>query len=356
MKRPAPRSYLHNLPAYIGGKSKIAGKSEVIKLSSNENPQGPCPGALQAYQAARALHRYPQDGAAALCEALAAHHGIAASQIICGAGSDDVIRMLMLAYVGPGDEVIHTAHAFAMYAIYAAQHGATPVSAAETDLRADVDTILQQVTPRTRLVCLANPNNPTGTYLPKTEIHRLRAALPEEVILLLDGAYAEYLTHADYADGMELVETTNTVAMRTFSKAYGLASLRVGWGYGPQPIIESMYKTRSPFNLTQAAIDAAIAALSDQTYLAAHLEQNAREKQRLEEAIERHNALTLCPTEGNFSLVKCEDAAELNRHLLAHGIIVRELANYGLSDHLRISIGTAEEITALIDALKAWRG
>lgn len=352
MAAPTPKHYLDAISPYVGGKSKGASGAPVIKLSSNENPFGCSPKALAAYNAtADKLFRYPEDGCASLREAIQAQHGFAPDQLICGAGSDDIIRMIIHAYAGVGDEVLFPEHAFLMYRIYTQQTGATPVTAPEKNLTTDVDALLAAVTANTRIVFVANPNNPTGSYIPSSEIHRLRAALRDDIILVLDGAYTEYMHAADYTDGSELVATSNTLITRTFSKVYGLPALRVGWGYAPKPIIDAMYKVRGPFNVSQPAINAAIAALSDQEFIATCVQQNAQQREVLGAAFSKMG-LHVYPSYGNFILIECGDKAPaINQHLLSRNIIIREVANYGLPHALRISIGTPDENAALIAAL-----
>lgn len=362
MQPPAPpkaNAFLADIDRYVGGKSTLDYDGEIIKLSSNENPYGPSPDALEAFHASTRLARYPEDGALGLREALGEAHGFPVDQLICGAGSDDIIRMLCHAYAAPGAAVIHSAHGFAMYRIYAKQYGAETISVAEQGLRADVDALLKAVTPQTKLLFLANPNNPTGSVLPAREIHRLRAGLRGDVILALDGAYGEYLRAEDaYSDGRELVADSNTVVFHTFSKAYGLASLRIGWAYGPKAIIDTLYKVRSPFNLSQPALNAAIAALRDATYLREHVARNHRER----EALARELAalgFTVHPSAANFVLIECADApgrsaADLNRFLQRHGLIVREVDGYGLPHCLRISIGTEAQNRRLLEVVRDW--
>lgn len=353
MKAPAPKAYLAAISPYVGGKSKSASGAPVIKLSSNENPFGCSPKALAAYNATAAtLFRYPEDGCASLREAIYSHTGFATDQLICGAGSDDIIRMIIHAYAGAGDEVLFPEHAFLMYRIYTQQSGATPVTAPEKNLTTDVDALLAAVTPRTRVMFVANPNNPTGSYISSSEIYRLREHLRDDMILVLDGAYAEYMDAPDYTDGAELVATTNTLITRTFSKVYGLPALRVGWGYAPKPIIDAMYKVRGPFNVSQPAINAAIAALSDQEFIAQCVQQNAQQREVLSAAFSAMG-FHVYPSFGNFMLIECGDKAPaINQYLLSQNIIIREVANYGLPHALRISVGTADENAALIAAMK----
>lgn len=350
---PQPKAGITSISPYVGGKSKLAGVARTIKLSSNENPWGPSPKAAEAYKAqADELHRYPDGGHAALREAIAEAHGLPAEQLICGAGSDELLGLLVHAYAGPGDEVLYTQHGFLMYKIYTLGNGATPVEAPEKNLTADVDALLAKVTERTKIVFLANPNNPTGTTIPTREVARLRAALPPQVILGLDAAYAEYLDDADYDAGGALVrDGGNTVMFRTFSKIYGLPALRLGWAYGPAHIIDIMNRVRSPFNVNAPALAAGIAAVKDQEYVAEMRRKNAEERARLVQSLAQ-KGFEAVPSQTNFVLVKFgAKTSEVNQKLAAEGLIVREVAGYGLPDYLRISIGTTEENTLLIDAI-----
>lgn len=351
--QPQPKAGITSISPYVGGKSKVEGVSRTIKLSSNENPWGPSPKAAEAYaEAAAHLHRYPDGGHAALREAIAEIHGLPADQLICGAGSDELLGLLVHAYAGPGDEVLYTQHGFLMYKIYTLGNGATPVAAPEKNLTADVDALLAAVTERTKIVFLANPNNPTGTLIPTSEVRRLRAGLPEHVILGLDAAYAEYITDPAYDAGQALVaEGGNTVMFRTFSKIYGLPAVRLGWAYGPAHIIDIMNRVRSPFNVTAPALAAGIAAVRDQAYIADMRRRNEAERERLVQSLTQ-KGVEVVPSQTNFVLVKFGvNAAEVNQKLAAQGLIVREVAGYGLPEYLRISIGTTEENTLLIDAI-----
>jgi len=353
-KQPQPKPGITAISPYVGGKSKADGVARVIKLSSNENPWGPSPKAVAVYQAeATHLHRYPDGGHAALRAAIGEVHGLEASQLICGAGSDELIGMLVHGYAGAGDEVLYSAHGFLMYRIYTQANGATPVTAPEKNLTADMDALLTAVTPRTKIVFLANPNNPTGTLIPFSEIRRFRAALPEEIILGLDAAYAEYLTAEDgYEDGISLVRAgTNTVVFHTLSKIYGLPALRLGWAYGPAAIIDIMNRVRSPFNVNAPALAAGVAAIHDQAYVADMRAKNTLERSRVSQAIAAMG-YTVVPSHANFLLVNFgTQAAAVNTHLAAHGLIVRDVTGYGLPEYLRISIGTTEENTLLLAAL-----
>ncbi len=354
-KLPTAKHGVMQISPYVGGKSKVDGAVKPLKLSSNENPWGPSPKAKAAFEReAQNLHRYPDGGHLALREAIGAAYNLPASQVICGAGSDELIGILVHAFAGAGDEVLFHEHAFLMYRIYTLANGATPVAAGEKNLTVDVDALLDAVTEKTKIVFVANPNNPTGSMIPFTDIKRLRARLPEQVILGLDAAYAEYMEHADYADGCELARTSNTVVFHTFSKIYGLSGLRLGWAYARAEIIDIMNRVRSPFNVNTPALAAGIAAVLDQDYIASMRQKNSLERARVTQAIAALG-YTIVPSHTNFLLVKFGTEVEaMNRHLMARGIIVREVANYGLPEYLRISIGTTEENTVLLDALASF--
>ena len=354
---PTPKSGITAISPYKPGKSKAEGATRIIKLSSNENPWGPSPAATTAYAAEAAhLHRYPDGAHTALREAIAESQNLPAEQLICGSGSDELIGMMVHAYAGAGDEVLYSQHGFLMYKIYAQGNGATPITAPEKNLTADVDSLLAAVTPRTKILFLANPNNPTGTVIPFSEVRRLRAKLPEHIILGLDAAYAEYIDRPDYEDGRSLVaEGSNTVVLHTFSKIYGLPGLRLGWAYATAPIIDIMNRVRSPFNVNAPALAAGIAAMKDQAYITKMREVNAAERTSLTAAITKLG-YSVVPSDTNFILIKFgTEVSAVNTHLAAQGLIVREVAAYGLPEYLRISIGTTEENQLLIAALTAYR-
>lgn len=356
MSNPTPKPGITDIKPYVGGKSKAEGAMRVIKLSSNENPWGPSPKATAAYAANAAyLNRYPDGGHADLRAAIAETYKLPETQLICGSGSDELIGMLVHAYAGTGDEVLFTEHGFLMYRIYALSNGATPITAPEKNLTANVDALLAAVTPRTKIIFLANPNNPTGTTIPFNEVRRLREGLPSNVILGLDAAYAEYAEGDDYEDGCSLVAAgTNTVVFHTFSKIYGLPGLRLGWAYAPPAIIDILNRVRSPFNVTAPALAAGIEAVCDQAYIQKMRAVNAQERGRVSAAIAALG-YQVVPSTANFILVKFDaQTAAINAHLTAHGLIVREVAGYGLPQYLRISIGTTEENTLLIDAITAY--
>src|SRR5271156_2241787 len=277
-QRPIPRPGVHAIKPYVPGKSSAPGVARIHKLSSNETPLGPSPKAIAAYNGVAAhLEGYPDGAATKLREAIGRAFGFDAARIVCGAGSDDLLNLLARAYLADGDEAIHTTHGFLVYPIATLGAGATPVVAAEKNHAADVDAILSAVTERTRIVFLANPNNPTGTYVPFDEVKRLHRELPPHVLLVLDAAYAEYVRRNDYEAGIELVATSDNVVMcRTFSKIHGLAALRLGWLYGPAHVVDALNRIRGPFNLSTAAIDAGIAAIGDGAYIEAARAHNER--------------------------------------------------------------------------------
>ncbi len=353
-----PQPGIMEIELYQGGSSKIAGRDDVIKLSSNENPFGPGDLARQAYaRAGHDLHRYPSTDHARLRAAIARHFSLDASRIICGAGSDEIITFLCQAYAGSGDEVLYSAHGFLMYRISALAAGATPVTAPERDRCTDVDALLAAVTPRTRLLFIANPNNPTGTMVPLAEIERLARNLPPQVLLVLDGAYAEYVD--GYDGGAALVDGCENVVMtRTFSKLFGLGGLRVGWGYGPQHVIDVLNRLRGPFNLSNVQQDVAEAALGDKTHLARSLSENARLRDWLVEKI-ADMGLAADRSHANFVLARFPDAAlasACNDALLAEGLIVRQVGSYGLPDCLRITVGDESACRRVVHAMASFIG
>ncbi|MEX1110073.1 MAG: histidinol-phosphate transaminase [Dongiaceae bacterium] len=350
--KPVPRPGILDVAAYVGGEHSLPGVNRVIRLASNENPLGPSEKAMAAYRdLASELHRYPDGGAAALRRALGAAYKIDPARIVCGAGSDELIGLLVRAYAGVGDEVLYSRHGFLMYAISARTVGAVPVAAPERDMHADIDALLAHVTPRTKIVFIANPNNPTGTWLPAGEIARLRRHLPENVLLVIDAAYAEYMVEPDYEPGIKLVESHENVVMtRTFSKIHGLASLRIGWAYCAPAIADILHRVRGPFNVSAPALAAAEAALADIAHVEHSRTHNAKWRQWF---LEKLTALGFeaWPSGGNFLLVRFPDVDEAVRHLNARGVIPRRMASYGLPDCLRITIGTGEDMEAVVEAL-----
>lgn len=343
---------------YVGGEASAPGANRIVRLASNENPLGASPRAQAAYQALSGeLHRYPDGGAQGLRAAIARGEGLDPARIVCGAGSDELIALLVRAYAGPGDEVLYSAHGFLMYPIAAKTAGAAAVAAPERGLRADVDALIARAGPLTRLLFLANPNNPTGSYLPVAEIERLRAGLPDHVLLVVDAAYAEYVEAADYAAGAALVEAHDNVVMtRTFSKIHGLAALRLGWAYCPPAVADVLNRVRGPFNVSQAAQAAGVAALADRDHVDRSRRHNARWREWLSAELSGLG-LRPHPSVGNFLLVGFPEgprrAAEAAAALKAEGILVRAMESYGLPDCLRITIGTEAETRAVAEALRA---
>jgi histidinol-phosphate aminotransferase len=346
---PVPGPGILDIAPYVGGDAKLEGFERPIRLASNESALGPSPKAVAAYRAlAGEIHRYPDGGADELRHALGAHHDLDPERIVCGAGSDELIGLLLRAYAGPDTEVLYSRHGFMMYPIGAQAVGATPVAVPERDLTADVDAILAHVTPRTRIVFIANPNNPTGTYLSSSEMARLHAGLPRHVVLAIDAAYAEFVNRNDYEPGIKLVDAAdNVVMLRTFSKIYALAGLRLGWGYFPRAIADVLNRVRGPFNVSAPALAAGVAALEDTEALAKARAHNDRWQPWLNERIA---ALGLDPTPsvGNFVLPRFPEngkhtADAACAFLQKHGILIRKMGGYGLPHAVRITVGTGEE-------------
>src|SRR5580700_6333056 len=302
--RPLPRPGVLDIEAYVPGKSSAPGVDKVFKLSSNETPLGPSPKAIAAYKSAgERLEEYPDGSAGELREAIGRAFGLDPDRIVCGAGSDDLLHLLAYAYLVDGDEAIHTTHGFLIYPIVTLGAGAKPIVVPETNYTADVDGILAAVTKRTKLVFLANPNNPTGTYLPFDEVKRLHRSLPPGVLLVLDAAYAEYVRRNDYEAGIELVATSDNVVMcRTFSKIYGLAALRLGWLYGPAHVVDAVNRIRGPFNVNAAAMAAGVAAIQDSAHLEAARAHNEKWLAWLNAEI-RKLGLVVTPSVANFVLI-----------------------------------------------------
>ena len=359
-RAPAPRPGILDIAAYVPGKSALPGTGPIVKLSSNETPLGPSPKALEAFHGeAPKLARYPDGSARLLREALAAQHNLDAARIVCGTGSDELLNLLAVAYLGPGDEAIYSEHGFLVYKFAILARGATPVVAPETNHTADVDAILARVTPATRMVFLANPNNPTGTYLPISEVQRLHAGLPSDVMLVLDAAYAEYVLADDYEAGAAFASAHENVVMtRTFSKIYGLASLRLGWAYCPNAIADTLNRIRGPFNVTGPSIAAGVAAVQDRGHVEAAIAHNEAWLGRTAEELERLGLATT-PSAANFLLVHFPDtsgrtALEADEFLLQRRIILRRVEAYGFPNALRMTIGTEEENAAALDALRGF--
>ena len=360
-----PRDGIHGISRYKGGKGSQA--IGAIKLSSNESPLGPSDKAIKAYiDSAKSLSIYPDGNSTLLKEKIAELHNINVNNIICGAGSDEILNLIACAYLMPGDEVIYSEHAFLLYKIITLTNNGTPIAAKEVGLKANIDNIISCVTKKTKIVFIANPNNPTGSYLNKNELYELRDRLPERVLLVIDGAYAEYAQEEDYIDGKSLIsETVNTVMTRTFSKVYALAALRIGWAYAPSHIIETLNKIRGPFNLSTAAINAGAAAIEDQDHVKKSVDFNTKEKITL---LEEYGEIMIPAIGGaaNFLLLDLtnidfinfmgdEELSEnMNKYLIQNNIYVRNVADYGLSCHLRITIGKKEQNSFVLEKIKQY--
>lgn len=355
---PQPRPGVTDIAIYVPGKSRVPEGVKLHKLSSNESPLGPSKHAIAAATEATAnMQDYPDGSSTQLRDAIAAAHGLNADNIICGNGSDELLSLLANTYLDKGDEAVFTEHGFLMYRIAILSAGGKPVVVKEQNCRADVDAILAAVTERTKLVFLANPNNPTGTYLPIDEVRRLHAGLPSNVVLVIDAAYAEYVRRNDYESGIEMVSgNSNVIMTRTFSKIYGLAALRIGWAYGPKEMIETLNRVRGPFNVNSAAIAAGTAAIQDKS----HLEQSiAHNDEWLEKATNGLEALGLevTPSVGNFVLIHFPDeagktAAEADQFLTERGFVLRAVGGYGFPNSLRMTLGTEAANQGVLAALK----
>ncbi len=350
------RPGIMNIKPYIQGSSSVKGVKNIIKLSSNETPFGPSPKAIKAYKDfVPLLHRYNEGSCYELRKTIGKVHRISPEKIVCGAGSDELIALITQAYAGPGDEIIYTEHGFLMYPISAMRAGAVPVKANEKNLRTDINAILKKVNGKTKIVFIANPNNPTGSYVTRTELKELRKKLPGNVLLVIDSAYAEYVGKKDYTAGIDIVDDgDNTVMLRTFSKIYGLASLRMGWAYCPSSIADVLHRVRGPFNVSGPAQAAAIAAIEDKSFTEKNRRHNDKWVKTLTKEIEKIG-FKVYPSVGNFILVgfgNKKKAGEVDAYLKKNGIIVRQMEAYGLPQCLRFSIGLDSENKKVLKVLK----
>lgn len=359
---PEPKPGILEISPYVAGKAKAAGFADPIKLSANENPLGCSPAAQRAYEAvAGRLNLYPDPRATPLREAVARRYGLEPERLIFGIGSDEIFGLVCQTFCRPGDNVVQFASGFFAYRIAGRAAGAEVRFAPEDDLRRSVDCLLAEVDERTRVIFLDNPGNPNGAWVPADEVRRLLDALPPTVILLLDGAYAEFLSDPNYEDGLRLArEAPNVIATRTFSKLHGLAALRVGWAYASEPVISAMDRIRAPFNTSIPGQLACAEALFDEDFQHRSLELVEQWRPWLAQQI-GGMGFEVYPSATNFVLVRFPDrpgrtAAEVDAHLAARGVLVRGLANYGLPDFLRITVGTEHQNRALIDALAALPG
>lgn len=354
-----PRPGLLDITPYKPGASAPKG---AVKLSSNENALGASPKATEAFKAAgTSLHLYPDGGATKLREAIGEEEGIDPARIVCGAGSDELLQLIGRAYLEPGDKVVQNEYGFLVYSLVARQCGAELVSAKESHCRADVDTLLEAAGEDAKIVFLANPNNPTGSYIPKSEVVRLREGLPEDTLLVLDSAYTEFVDTPDYSSGMEMVdEYPNTVVTRTFSKIHGLAGVRLGWMYGPAEIVDVIHRVRGPFNVNLPAIEAGTAAIRDRAFMAKSKAHNDQWLAYLQQQI-GGLGFEVTPSVCNFVLVHFPDepgksAADADRFLSERGLVVRQLQPYGLPNALRITVGQEDANRRVVEALGAFRG
>ncbi|TXR46468.1 histidinol-phosphate transaminase [Phyllobacterium endophyticum] len=355
--RPTPKAGILDVAAYVPGKEHAPGVAKVHKLSANETPLGASKHAIEAFrEAAGKLEIYPDGQATALKKAIAEVHRLNAGNILCGNGSDELLGLLCQTYLSPGDEAIYTEHGFLVYRNYIMAAGATPVIAKENNERAEADAILSAVTPRTKIVFLANPNNPTGTYLPFEEVRRLHDGLPRNVLLVIDAAYAEYVRRNDYEAGVELVSSFENVVMtRTFSKIYGLAALRIGWMFAPIHVIDAVNRIRGPFNMNSAAILAGTAAVRDRAHVAEAAAFNETWRVWLTEQLTALG-LRVTPSVGNFVLVHFPDdaaksAETADAYLTSKGYILRRVTGYGFPNALRLTIGSEEANRGVVAAL-----
>lgn len=362
MKRPQPQRGVLEIEPYVGGRANASGAGKVYKLSANETPLGASPRAREAFVAAAdSLALYPDGGAEELRNAIAKRYGLAADRIVCGAGSDELLHLLAQAYLGEGDEAISTEHGFLVYPIVTKAAGANSIIVKEKNLRTDVDAILAAVTDRTKIVFIANPNNPTGSYLPSEEVRRLQAGLRPDILLILDAAYSEYVSRNDYEAGIELVATCENVVMtRTFSKIYGLAALRLGWMYAPAHICDVINRIRGPFNVSIPALKAGVAAMHDTDHVDAARAHNDKWLDWLSSEIGKLG-LEVAPSVANFLLIRFpmeqgRTARDADAFLMKRGLILRQMVSYGLPDCLRLSVGTEEANRLVVAALAEFMG
>src|SRR5437763_642332 len=362
VQRPQPRPGVLAIDPYVPGESAAPGVARVFKLSSNETPLGPSPRAIAAYHtAAERLADYPDGAATALRGAIGRAFGLDPDRIVCGSGSDDLLHLIAAAYLRDGDEAIHTTHAFLIYPIAILAAGAKPIVAPEKNHTADVDAMLAAVSEGTKIVFLANPNNPTGTYVPFDEVRRLHRGLPQHVLRVIDAAYAEYVRRNDYEAGIELVATSENVVMcRTFSKIYGLAGLRLGWMYGPTHVVDAINRIRGPFNVNSAAIAAGIAAIEDSAHVETSRAHNDRWLPWLSQEIGKLG-LTVTPSVANFVLIHFpttpgHSAEDADAFLTKRGLILRRVKAYHLPNCLRMTVGSEEANRLVLAALAEFLG
>ncbi len=351
--KPVPKKPLTRLEKYVPGRHKVEGVANAIKLSANEAALGASPSALRAYKrVAKSLAAYPDGACVALKKAIADYHDVPEEQIICGGGSDDILHLLAQSYLSEGDEAIYSQYGFLIYPIFIQAACATPVKVKEKGFRVDCEAVLAAINDKTRIIFLANPNNPTGTALSKEELVAFHAKIPPHILLVLDGAYAEYAPPEKYSDGAGLVsQYENVVILRTFSKAYGLAGLRVGWAYAPPEIANVLNRIRSPFNVSTPAQMAAIAALKDDAFLQKNIRHNEKYLRFLSEEITALG-FEVTPSWANFLLIHFKDAAKADAYFSQKGLILRALTAYGLPKALRLSVGSSSANKKFVRVLK----
>jgi histidinol-phosphate aminotransferase len=355
---PKPRPEVMAIAAYVPGEAKIAEVNRILKLSANEGPFGPPPGAREAaLKAAAEMNRYPDGGSVELRKAIGVRFELDPARIVCGTGSDELIQHICHIYGGPGTDIVMSMHGFTMYQIAGTYAGSRVLKAPERNLTTHVDSLLAAVTPETTIVFVANPNNPTGSLLPESEMQRLRAGLRSDILLVLDSAYAEYVEAADYDAGAKMVDAgDNTIMLRTFSKIFGLGGMRVGWGYGPPAVIDAINRVRGVFNVNLIAQAAAVAALGEAGWVEKSKAHNTLWRARLSAAMEKVGVIAH-PTEGNFILADFTTAARAaaaDAFLKTRGIIVRAMGAYDLPHCLRVTVGTEEECGLVAEALAAF--
>jgi histidinol-phosphate aminotransferase len=354
---PSPKPGILDITPYVGGRAAVPGVKEVIKLSSNETPLGPSAKTVEALaKASHDLHLYPEGSAQILREAIAEVHGLDPARIVCsGDGSDAILTMLANAYLRPGDEVVFSEHDFIVYKIATLANSAKPVEIPDPKLRFDVDAALARVTDKTRILFIANPNNPTGSYISHDEMRRLHAGLPAHALLVIDAAYSEYVRKNDYEAGIEMVSNyPNVVMTRTFSKVYGLAGMRIGWTYAPALVCDVLNRIRGPFNVSMMQQHTAAAAVRDRAHVEQSVAHNEQWKAYLTDEI-RKLGLIVNESVANFVLIQFpkgkKSAQEADAFLSARGLILRAVANYGLPDALRLTVGAADANRRVVEAL-----
>ena len=352
-----PNPGIMSAPVYIGGEQPNLLDKKIIKLNSNENPFGPSKLAMEALRNSFDLiNNYPSSSHEKLRKAISNIYNIDFENITCGAGSDELISFICQCFCSPNDEVVYTEHGFAMYRISASLRGAIPIKAKETNRFADVDNILKKCNNKTKIVFLANPNNPTGTYLTKIELLELRKKLRQNILLVIDDAYYEYMVNKDYKSGLELFKNKkNVFVLRTFSKIYGLASLRIGWGYGSKDIVKELLKIKPPFNINKIAEMAAVEALKDKSFISKSVKHNLKWAYKIKKALENYKIETN-KVSANFLLLDFDNckysAIKIKKSLEKKGILLRSLEAYKIKNKLRLTIGNTRENILLLKTLE----